>query len=223
METPLVIDNEGMDRLEEFLLSERAPKTAMGLDVVDGFVTGMVCAGFPTPFADCLPEIWGGEVPAYASQAEADDIEDLILRLSGLVSGLLASDAKYNPIYAEDAPFSTVAAWAHGFMRAVTVAPDVWDGLLQERQELLLPVLSAAVVVSDTDESRNLRAAMEDEQMRREVRASIPHCIQSIYDFFASEQSVFDEPFRRKEPKVGRNEFCPCGSGKKYKKCCGRR
>jgi len=26
----------------------------------------------------------------------------------------------------------------------------------------------------------------------------------------------------KKEPKVGRNEPCPCGSGKKYKKCCGR-
>jgi SEC-C motif-containing protein len=26
----------------------------------------------------------------------------------------------------------------------------------------------------------------------------------------------------RAEPKVGRNELCPCGSGKKYKKCCGR-
>ncbi|HBF88607.1 MAG TPA: hypothetical protein DDX39_08200 [Bacteroidales bacterium] len=24
----------------------------------------------------------------------------------------------------------------------------------------------------------------------------------------------------KKEPKVGRNEPCPCGSGKKYKKCC---
>lgn len=30
------------------------------------------------------------------------------------------------------------------------------------------------------------------------------------------------EPFVREEPKVGRNEPCPCGSGKKYKKCCGR-
>lgn len=28
---------------------------------------------------------------------------------------------------------------------------------------------------------------------------------------------------RRKEGKVGRNEPCPCGSGKKYKKCCGRK
>jgi preprotein translocase subunit SecA len=29
------------------------------------------------------------------------------------------------------------------------------------------------------------------------------------------------EPKRRTEPKVGRNDPCPCGSGKKYKKCCG--
>ena len=30
------------------------------------------------------------------------------------------------------------------------------------------------------------------------------------------------KPQKRKQPKVGRNEPCPCGSGKKYKKCCGK-
>ncbi|MFN8640511.1 MAG: SEC-C metal-binding domain-containing protein [Candidatus Binatia bacterium] len=29
------------------------------------------------------------------------------------------------------------------------------------------------------------------------------------------------EPVRRESPKVGRNDPCPCGSGKKHKKCCG--
>ena len=28
--------------------------------------------------------------------------------------------------------------------------------------------------------------------------------------------------YRRKEKKIGRNDPCPCGSGKKYKNCCGR-
>lgn len=28
-------------------------------------------------------------------------------------------------------------------------------------------------------------------------------------------------PLVRPEPKIGRNDLCPCGSGKKYKKCCG--
>jgi len=29
------------------------------------------------------------------------------------------------------------------------------------------------------------------------------------------------EPYVRRAPKIGRNQPCPCNSGKKYKKCCG--
>lgn len=32
-----------------------------------------------------------------------------------------------------------------------------------------------------------------------------------------------ETPYRRQTPKIGRNDPCPCGSGKKYKKCCGRK
>ncbi|PYL23155.1 MAG: preprotein translocase subunit SecA [Verrucomicrobia bacterium] len=35
-------------------------------------------------------------------------------------------------------------------------------------------------------------------------------------------EMTIDLPIRRSTPKVGRNEPCPCGSGKKYKNCCGR-
>ena len=38
----------------------------------------------------------------------------------------------------------------------------------------------------------------------------------------AKEQPVRAAPFVRDDRKVGRNEPCPCGSGKKYKQCCGR-
>jgi preprotein translocase subunit SecA len=36
------------------------------------------------------------------------------------------------------------------------------------------------------------------------------------------DDSVAKGPYVRKEAKVGRNDPCPCGSGKKYKHCCGR-
>ena len=36
------------------------------------------------------------------------------------------------------------------------------------------------------------------------------------------QQTKKPETFRREAPKVGRNDPCPCGSGKKYKNCCGR-
>jgi uncharacterized protein YecA (UPF0149 family) len=31
-----------------------------------------------------------------------------------------------------------------------------------------------------------------------------------------------ESTFRRTLPKIGRNDPCPCGSGKKFKQCCGR-
>ena len=39
---------------------------------------------------------------------------------------------------------------------------------------------------------------------------------------FADGELVGETPTVREEPKVGRNDPCPCGSGKKYKKCCGK-
>ncbi|MDY0162696.1 YchJ family protein [Desulfobotulus sp.] len=38
--------------------------------------------------------------------------------------------------------------------------------------------------------------------------------------YFYDGQPVTPVTIRRESPKVGRNEPCPCGSGKKYKKCC---
>jgi len=38
----------------------------------------------------------------------------------------------------------------------------------------------------------------------------------------AGESAESEGTFRREEPKVGRNDPCPCGSGKKYKQCCGK-
>jgi len=35
-------------------------------------------------------------------------------------------------------------------------------------------------------------------------------------------ETIKVETVRREEPKVGRNDPCTCGSGKKYKKCCGQ-
>ncbi len=39
---------------------------------------------------------------------------------------------------------------------------------------------------------------------------------------YAGGRVIGVDPYRRETPKVGRNDPCGCGSGKKYKKCCGR-
>ena len=39
---------------------------------------------------------------------------------------------------------------------------------------------------------------------------------------FEDGELVGEKPELREQPKIGRNDPCPCGSGKKYKKCCGK-
>jgi hypothetical protein len=43
-----------------------------------------------------------------------------------------------------------------------------------------------------------------------------------VIEASAADPDLPPPPFRREEPKVGRNDPCPCGSGAKFKKCCGR-
>ena len=40
--------------------------------------------------------------------------------------------------------------------------------------------------------------------------------------YYTDGKTVAEGPRRNEGPKVGRNDPCPCGSGKKYKKCCGK-
>ena len=64
-------------------------------------------------------------------------------------------------------------------------------------------------------ELKNLRAEIEG--ARQEIAEVVEP---SIYDVCLDGfEMVDDEPFERAEPKLGRNEPCWCGSGKKYKKC----
>ncbi|TYT73219.1 preprotein translocase subunit SecA [Desulfobotulus mexicanus] len=59
-------------------------------------------------------------------------------------------------------------------------------------------------------------------QIRRETELEpLPELKQDKLVFSHGKDDDSKEPLRRKEAKVGRNDLCPCGSGKKYKKCCG--
>ena len=70
----------------------------------------------------------------------------------------------------------------------------------------------------------NLR---QQKDLRRAEQAKITNTALQAIKSVDGGQSILENPdvdrtVRREEPKVGRNDPCPCGSGKKYKNCCGR-
>lgn len=46
--------------------------------------------------------------------------------------------------------------------------------------------------------------------------------VRALKDAFKDESSGKPKPVKRPGSRIGRNDPCPCGSGKKYKKCCGK-
>ena len=61
------------------------------------------------------------------------------------------------------------------------------------------------------------------EDYEREQEMYMTHDDAAAFDDPEAEAAVKTAtPVRRETPKVGRNQPCPCGSGKKYKHCCGR-
>ncbi|HKQ04471.1 MAG TPA: preprotein translocase subunit SecA [Blastocatellia bacterium] len=58
------------------------------------------------------------------------------------------------------------------------------------------------------------------ERRRRQRRGRVAFTKANETAFAGGEEEVA-KPMRHKGPRVGRNELCTCGSGKKYKKCCG--
>jgi len=59
-----------------------------------------------------------------------------------------------------------------------------------------------------------------EQQQQRQQKASVPAPRRRAV--LSSEPVMAEATVRRESDRVGRNDPCPCGSGKKYKKCCGR-
>lgn len=119
--------------------------------------------------------------------------------------------------------------WATGFQRAMANDIDLWDALFddEEYRHLISPILVAHMGYNPD----KLDFQYDDATDLQTLLAVLPH---NIYKFWrdykrkqivhlrnGDNQTMLQTPYLRDGAKIGRNEPCVCGSGKKYKKCCG--
>lgn len=100
-------------------------------------------------------------------------------------------------------------------------------GLFQELLENIkhetIKLLSHVRIRSEA-EVRQLEEQRRAEAVRLAEQASYEHAEAEGLNSGENEQEqeIAAQPFKRSKPKVGRNDPCPCASGKKYKQCCGK-
>jgi uncharacterized protein len=241
--TFLTPDNSGLsedelDELDQFLLSDAVSDESMILESLDGYLTAIVAGPTTIMPSQWLPGVWGPSeehAPEFESMAQYQRIIELLFRhMNMIVSSLMHNSDEFEPLFTtsqyegSDREFLDGEAWAYGFMRGVALCRSDWQPLYDsaEGQAWLRPLrlLGDEDVCTDQDELTRTPA------LREAIAEQIPACIGAVYRYWlpyrqaVSERHVATLVQRQQTKdgrKVGRNDPCPCGSGNKYKKCCG--
>lgn len=226
--TALPLSENDLDRLEEFLDSEIFEDDRLLLDEVQALLCAVVSGPKPLPREQWLPVILGDN-PKWESSEQTEEVLDLLTRFHDEIASTLAEEKDFTLLLYpldEDQEASDFAAWADAYLLGVELGNPDWfeasgdyhDDLLS----LLHPVLLLSGVLEAEAKDRGLPwlTSAEVAGAIADAEETLPELPQRIYNFWRIRSQTLD-PIRRTDPKVGRNDPCPCGSGKKYKQCCG--
>jgi uncharacterized protein len=217
--------------LEDFLLSDRAPESVMMVSDLDGFLTGIAVSPDLIMPSEWLERIWGADgAPTFADADDAQAVIGAIMsRFQEIGRAVETGRASaLDPVYWATQDGTRIAGdWAEGFMDAVRMRPSAWQPLFDDRDGILY---AAPILALCCDESGQPVMDLANPQLAKihaDAPAMIPEAVISIERFWRQRQGRDDRgrwpPAQsRRVDKVGRNAPCPCGSGRKYKVCCGR-
>jgi uncharacterized protein len=229
--TPQPLSEAEFDSLSEVL--ERLGGRAMNLEQLDGFLASLVCGPEDVSQVECLREVCGFDVMNDDESASDPSTQTLLALLSRHRDGIahtLRSGDVFTPLLVADEQGEYPANdWAKGFLRGVGLRRGAWVSLMNDEEHggSLVSIFALAHEHNPDPEMRPYREPIPAEQRERLIVGAAA-AVMSIYRYFktgsaAPELSISDSPtYRRSEPKIGRNELCPCGSGKKYELCCGK-
>ena len=146
-----------------------------------------------------------------------------VMDVRGALQGL--PDDERPAIDDGDVP-SFAQVWALGFMFAVENWPEEWDAPRDREQAHWLDDALDAIVALTDDDTGKPAINMYDEEGAPSVSEQrvelFGEAIWAVYDLRQLWKSIGPRVVPlRKAAEPGRNDPCPCGSGKKYKKCCG--
>jgi uncharacterized protein len=214
------------ERLGDFLRGLKNPDR-LTLEGLDGLFCALIAGPDTVLPSEYLPVVWGGEMAdedAFASDAEADELIGLMMRHWNAIIDEYEKERVYLPLFDEpDEKGVPGRQWARGFMRGVAMRRRGWIPMVTDEQEGQL--LTIALVAGEVEPAWPETPVTEE--LRQELEALMGAGAGRAYHRFAAERRETARlareasTVRREAPKVGRNEPCPCGSGRKYKQCCG--
>jgi uncharacterized protein len=225
--------------LDELLAATPEPLLAMDAVMLDGYLCGVLVQPVliaPQQWLSWVFDAEGRAMPEGGDRIGHERAQALTLRRHSALNRALLDEGWFHPLILEDAddaqdeaddaadlnPVSrALLPWVAGFQDACARFP----ALLELDDEAVAPALARLFrhLPAETDEERELIATLDRELPLATLDDAIEELVAAVADLadLTKDARYRVETVRREAPKVGRNDPCPCGSGRKYKQCHG--
>jgi len=206
--------------LDAFLLSDAVSDNCMLLSELDGFLAGIiVCPDLIMP-REWMGVIWGEDSPVFETMEQAQSVNGAIMWMYNDISRQL-DRGQYAPLFDIDTRTDETLweMWVGGFYKALAMRPDAWLPFGRGKAHKALSTFMRLHQIATTPEAE-LDPMDIDEELRRIAPDLIPFSVEELHRERLAHAGAPTKPANQNHQKVGRNDPCPCGSGKKFKKCC---
>lgn len=232
---------EEVEFLDHFLSRDDAPEHCMDLSMLDGYLTAVVSGPNLIMPSDMLRWVWdtenGQDAAHFKDQVEAEKVMGLIIQQwNATAHTLTQSPEHYKPqIYEKNLEDGSrvpiFEMWCVGYYKGIAVDIRAWAPLLLGQPELLSTVL----LYGTADGEEALERLSPDDVEHKAAGEGLADMVRRVHAHWLAQRSQQEagglvqrpmpyantptQPTRRDGPKLGRNDPCHCGSGRKYKHC----
>lgn len=202
------------EKLRQFVNSKKDLEEGLSAhSYTQGLITAVIVGPEEIPTAEWMPQL---------ENFHEQDGEDAALSMALLlfehtqIVKSLKSREGYKPFFWEDSEGHLITKdWAYGFLAGVRLRREAWKPLEEGPGRTLFAML-AILLQNEEMDAKIIEVGEDPKELFGTAQDILPDWLHSLY-------SIRKEPalgLSHRESKVGRNDPCPCGSGKKYKKCC---
>lgn len=210
-----------MEWLEETLMAYgHDDESIMDVSELDGMLTAVLSGPVVVEPDRWLVAVWGGEknIPRWKNEREMNRFINLSFKhMNDIAERLSDYPDQFEPMFGfnemDGQEYTVVEEWCFGYMRGVALTD--WSTLPETLKSDL-----DLIALHGSEENFSRLDEMTEEAFHESVAQIRPAALR-LYAYWAAnpQQPVSQQPVIN-GTKVGRNDPCPCGSGKKFKSCC---
>jgi uncharacterized protein len=206
--------------LDRFLSNVEFDDDVMLLSELDGFLAGIaVCPELITP-GEWLPVIWGDGGAPFKNESQAQGVLDLIIGHYNHILRTLGRPGAYEPILDQDRDGSLLwELWASGFRKAVFLNRGAWIKFTDTDDTEIRRALFSLINIGEIADGESNRSPDLEAVLQEHGIELIGESVETLHGARLALHPTPGPSAPTSKPP-GRNDPCPCGSGKKFKKCC---